>query len=110
MHNGLASPSDFWMFYGHLYWTSDEYQRDLSKGLWQPITAPTKECFAALRSVISSKADFGIEAWRLLANSAISDNDSKSSIFCKIMDKRLKEWSLNHLPMTRSQANNNTSD
>lgn len=100
VHEGLAKPDDFWLFYGHMHWSFEEiHQERIVENIWQAVDinggGDSLDVLKEIRSEAS--LDYGMRAWENVCHAVDQETRSNSSFD----DRMLEEYCLASLPMTR---------
>jgi len=97
VHDGLAVPDEFWLFYGHMHWSFEELRQEFDEKIWQGIEIVDEgEAANILRSIWSyASSNYGMSVWEQLRVSRASSEGSFD-------DRMLEEYCLASLPMTRA--------
>ena len=99
VHEGLARPDDFWLFYGQMHWSFEELQREMAENIWQPVDIDGDGNPSDILEEIRAEAslDYGMQVWGKVCSAVHQETRAEDSFD----DRMLKEYCLASLPLTR---------
>ena len=108
VHESLAKPDDFWLFYGHMHWSFEEMQQEIVESIWQAVDINDGGDPLDVLKEIRSKAslEYGMQIWETLCD-ALNEETNSENLFD---DRMLEEYCLASLPMTRENHEDTDDD
>lgn len=101
-HEGKMQPGDFWLFYGHMHWSIEDFRQEIKENIWQAIDITRGgEAGDILQKLwAESSVDFGRTVWRVFCD--VVDQPTRCEF--GFDDKMLVEYCQASLPLSRHDS------